>query len=325
MSFQPKDSGSDNRRKSFKRREVPQKITSFVVKQECELFDFLMDEFPNRSRNKIKSWIKNKNIEINRKIETTGMRKLNVGDKIDIYWGRIFEGRELKGLTIVWEDQHLIVVYKPTGLLSVATDKVGVTAYSILSDHIKSQNRANRIFIVHRLDRETSGLMMFARSEEVQRILQDNWKEMVFERKYIAVTSGMITRKDGTFTSYLVENKALKVYSTLEQGAGQVAITHFKTLKRKKPYSLMEIVLETGRKNQIRVHMSDMGQPIIGDKKYGSSDNPFNRIGLHAWILGFTHPITGEKMRYESDVPPEFLRLFEEKKTLTVKKMDDEK
>jgi 23S rRNA pseudouridine1911/1915/1917 synthase len=320
MGFKPKDSSAGSGKQNYKKHEVPQKITSHIVKSECELIDFLMHEYEGRSRNKIKSWIKNKNIEINRKVETIGTRKLVPGDKIDIYWGRIFEGRELKGISIVWEDQHLIVIYKPTGLLSVATDKVGVTAYSILSDHIKAQNRANRIFIVHRLDRETSGLMMFARSEEVQRILQDNWKELVFERKYIAVTSGMITRKDGTFTSYLVENKALKVYSTLEQGAGQLAITHYKTLKRKKPYSLMEIVLETGRKNQIRVHMSDMGQPIIGDKKYGSSDNPFNRIGLHAWILGFTHPITNEKMRYESDVPPEFLKLFEEKKTLSVKK-----
>lgn len=320
MDFKSKDFGSDKRKKSFKKKEVPQKITKLTVKEDCDLLDFLMREFPDRSRNKVKSWIKNKNVEVNRKIETVGTRKLVAGDNVEIYWGRIFEGRELKGISIVWEDQHLIVIYKPTGLLSVATDKVGVTAYSILSEHIKAQNRANRIFIVHRLDRETSGLMMFARSEEVQRILQDNWKEMVFERKYIAVTSGMITRKDGTYTSYLVENKALKVYSTQEPGAGQIAVTHFKTLKRKKPYSLMEIVLETGRKNQIRVHMSDMGQPIIGDKKYGSSDNPFKRIGLHAWILGFTHPVTGEKMRFESDVPPEFLRLFEEKKTLSVKK-----
>jgi len=320
MEKKSEKSRFDKGAKHNRTKNEVQSLTSLVVKKDAELIDFLMYSFPDRSRNKVKSWIKNKNIEVNRKVETVGTRMLVVGDKVEIFWGRIFEGRELKGLSIVFEDQHLIVVYKPTGLLSVATDKVNVTAYSILSDHIKSQNKFNRIFIVHRLDRETSGLMMFARSEEVQRILQDNWKEMVFERKYIAVTAGVLARPEGTITSYLVENAAMTVYSTTEPDKGQIAITHYKTLKKKKPYTLMEIVLETGRKNQIRVHMSDLGQPIVGDKKYGSSDNPFKRIGLHAWILGFTHPITGEKMRFESDIPPEFLKVFEDRKVLSIKK-----
>jgi 23S rRNA pseudouridine1911/1915/1917 synthase len=297
--------------RNFRNKKAPIKETSFKVTEECELIGFLMLKFPARSRNKIKTWLKNKNVEVNHQIETAYNRKLIKGDNLVVFWGRIFEGRDLKGLRIEYEDQDVIVVYKPTGLLSVATDKVNLTAYSILSDHIKAQDPKNRIFIVHRLDRETSGLMMFARSVEVQQLLQHNWKEMVFERKYIAVTSGPIVRADGTITSYLVESKSLKVYSTKDKEKGQIATTHYKTLKRKEPFSLIEIVLETGRKNQIRVHMSDLGMPIVGDKKYGSPDGPFNRIGLHAWILGFTHPVTKETMKFKSEIPKEFLRLFD--------------
>lgn len=311
-------SNNSNKNEPYKRLKgnrknvVMLKIERFKAENDGELLDFIMSKFPDRSRNKLKSWIKHKNVEVNNKPETNPFFKILSGDKIEVYPGRVFEGRELKGISIVYEDDSLIVIYKPTGLLSVSANKPSATAYSLLSEHIKAQDPKNRIFIVHRLDRETSGLMMFARNENVQRILQDNWKEMVFERKYIAVNSGVLNRPEGTVTSYLVENKAMTVYSTNEPDKGQLAITHYKTLKRRKPYTLMEIVLETGRKNQIRVHMSDLGHPIIGDKKYGSADNPFNRIGLHAWILGFTHPVTGEKMRFESDIPAEFLSLFKD-------------
>ncbi|MDD2385833.1 MAG: RluA family pseudouridine synthase [Bacteroidales bacterium] len=297
---------------NFRKKKAPIKETSFKVTAECELIEFLMQQFPARSRNKIKTWLKNKNIEVNHQIETGYNRTLTAGDKVVVFWGRIFEGRDLKGLRIEYEDQDVIVVYKPTGLLSVATDKVNLTAYSILSDHIKVQNPKNRIFIVHRLDRETSGLMLFARSVEVQQLLQHNWKEMVFERKYIAVTSGTTVREDGEITSYLVESKSLKVYSTQDKEKGKLATTHYKTLQRNEPFSLVEIVLDTGRKNQIRVHMSDLGMPIVGDKKYGSPESPFNRIGLHSWILGFTHPVTKEPMQFKSEIPKEFLRLFDD-------------
>lgn len=308
MKKPEKNSNSKNYRSP--KKPVSTNSVSLNCNVDVVLLDFLVEKFPDRSRNKLKSWVKHKNVEVNHSCETDPLYKLVAGDKLEVYPGRVFEGRELKGISIVYEDDHLIVIYKPTGLLSVSANKPSATAYSLLSDLIKAQNPKNRIFILHRLDRETSGLMMFARNENVQRILQDNWKEMVFERKYIAVTSGVLNRPEGSVTSYLVENKAMTVYSTNDSENGQLAVTHYKTLKRKKPYTLMEIVLDTGRKNQIRVHMSDLGHPIIGDKKYGSSDNPFNRIGLHAWILGFTHPITGEKMRFESNIPSEFLRLF---------------
>lgn len=301
--------GPNKRNQDYRRTQKP-KVTNLVVKEEIELIDFLMKTFPERSRNKVKSWLRNKTVEVNGMIETIYNRKLLVGDKIAIHWKRIASGRDLKGISIVYEDSDIIVINKPAGMLTVATEKSNVTAYSILSDHIKAQNPNNKIFIVHRLDRETSGLMMFAKSIEVQDILQHAWKEMIYDRRYVAVTSGEKPVGEGTYQSYLAQNKAYKVYSTKDTENAQLAITHYKTMQTKGHYSMIEIKLDTGRKNQIRVHMSDLGQPIIGDKKYGSTENLFNRIGLHAWILGFTHPRTKEQMHFESNIPNEFLKVF---------------
>ncbi len=297
-------------KKNYKRTVKP-KISNFEITEPCELINFLMKKFPERSHNKVKSWLRNKTVELNGAVVTLYNQKLNVGDKISIHWKRIASGRDLKGITIVYEDSDIIVINKPTGMLSVATDKGGQTAYSILSAHIKAQDPNNRIFIVHRLDRETSGLMMFAKSEKVQGLLQEDWKTNIYDRRYLAVTSGEKPIGEGTHESYLAQNKAYVVYSTNDGENGQLAVTHYKTLKTKGRYSLIEINLETGRKNQIRVHMSDLGQPIVGDKKYGSKENLFGRIGLHAWILGFTHPCTHEKMHFESNIPNEFLRIFD--------------
>ena len=297
-------------KKNYKRFEKP-KVTNLEVTEPDELINFLMKKFPDRSHNKVKSWLRNKTVELNGAVVTLYNQKLIAGDKISIHWKRIASGRDLKGITIVYEDSDIIVINKPAGMLSVATAKSNETAYSILSQHIKEQNPNNRIFIVHRLDRETSGLMMFAKSEEIQALLQEDWKTNIYDRRYIAVTAGDKPIGDGVYESYLAQNKAYVVYSTKDRENGQLAVTHYKTLKTKDRYSLMEINLETGRKNQIRVHMSDLGQPIIGDKKYGSKENLFNRIGLHAWILGFTHPRTKEKMHFESNIPNEFLKVFE--------------
>lgn len=308
-------------RKAYKKKEATPKISKLVVKEDCELMEFLLDEFPSRSRNKIKSWLRNKNVEVNKQIETNGTHKLLAGDELCIFWGRVYDRKDLKGINILYEDSYLMVIYKPVGLLSITPDDADFeSAYSILTDYLKTKDRSGKVYVVHRLDGKVSGVMMFAKDPEIQKKLKDNWKEIVFERKYIAVTSGILQRTEGTVESYLIENKALKVFSTQDSEKGQLAITHYKTLKRRKPYSLMEIVLDTGRKNQIRVHMSDLGQPIVGDAKYDSEENPFKRIGLHAWILGFTHPVTNEVMQFESKIPPEFLKIFENRKSLKLNK-----
>jgi len=163
---------------------------------------------------------------------------------------------------------------------------------------------------LHRLDRDTSGVMMFAKSEKIQQLLQNAWKEAVLERSYIAVVEGLVTKEEGTITSWLTESKAFIMYSSRTPNGGQKAVTHYQVLKKNKNYSLLEVKLETGRKNQIRVHMKDIGHSIIGDKKYGATKHPIGRLGLHARVLAFTHPVTGEEVRYETDIPKVFLSLF---------------
>jgi 23S rRNA pseudouridine1911/1915/1917 synthase len=196
-------------------------------------------------------------------------------------------------------------------MLSIATDRrEDQTAYSILSRHVKQQSPTHKIFIVHRLDRETSGVMVFAKSEKIQKLLQETWGPTTKERTYLAVVGGVLAQSSGTIVSYLNESKALIVYSSQNPNQGQKAITHYETIQSNKQFSLLKVNLETGRKNQIRVHMQDLGHSVVGDKKYGSNLNPIGRLGLHAWVLGFTHPITKEKMRFETKVPPKFLSLF---------------
>ncbi len=204
-----------------------------------------------------------------------------------------------------------MVIEKEAGILSIATDKeLEKTAYSILSRHVKQSNPKNKIFVIHRLDRETSGVMLFAKSREVQEILQTEWKQTIVERTYYAVVEGIPEKKNGTIASWLNENKAFKVFSGQNPEKGHKAITHYKVLKQEKDYSLLEVNLETGRKNQIRVHMQDIGHSIAGDKKYGAKTNPFKRLGLHAGVLSFKHPKTGKVVHFESPVPQKFLKCF---------------
>ncbi len=184
------------------------------------------------------------------------------------------------------------------------------TAYSILSSHVKKQDPRNRIFVVHRLDRETSGLMMFAKSEKIQKLLQESWNATIEERTYLAVVEGYVEKKQDTITSYLVESKALIVYSSKNPEVGQKAVTHYEVLKSNKNFSLLKVNLETGRKNQIRVHAKGMGHSVIGDEKYGAKTDPIKRLGLHAWVLAFKHPTTGKDFRFETEIPAKFTNLF---------------
>ncbi|MCD8186376.1 MAG: RNA pseudouridine synthase, partial [Rikenellaceae bacterium] len=214
-------------------------------------------------------------------------------------------------MRIIYEDQALIVIDKKYGLLSIATDKiVGKTAYHILSEYVKQEDPRNRIFVLHRLDRETSGLMMFAKSQEIQQRMQSRWNETVTRRKYYAVVEGVPGKAEDTVTSYLAENKAFKVYATTPE-QGKEAILHYRMLKRNQDYALLEIGLETGRKNQIRAQLESLGHPIAGDKKYGAQTNPVGRVALHAGSLAFIHPCTGEQLALTSGLPVKFHELFD--------------
>jgi RluA family pseudouridine synthase len=216
-----------------------------------------------------------------------------------------------RGLEILYEDRDILVVDKPAGLLTVETETNKFkTAYYILTDYVRKGclKSRNRLFIVHRLDQWTSGVLIFAKSEEVRLHLQAQWKNT--EKKYIAVVNGQLTQKEGIITSYLAENKAYVVYSTTDVTKGKLAHTAYKVLKETKRFSLLEINLLTGRKNQIRVHMADMEHPIVGDRKYGKTKDGYERLALHSESISFKHPTSGEQMTFEAKVPNYFNKLM---------------
>jgi 23S rRNA pseudouridine1911/1915/1917 synthase len=285
--------------------------TQFKVVEETELLVFLLSNINNKSRNDIKILLREKQIYVDGQAITQFNHQLKPEQVVEIKWKKAPEEAKYRGLTIVYEDQYLIVIEKQAGVLSIATEKQkDNTAYSILSGHIKKQDPRNRIFVVHRLDRETSGLMMFAKSEKVQKLLQESWNETIEQRTYLAVVEGYVQKREDTIVSYLVESKALIVYSNKNSEVGQKAITHYEVIKSNKNFSLLKVNLETGRKNQIRVHAKDMGHSVIGDEKYGAKSDPIKRLGLHAWVLSFKHPITGKDLSFETEIPSKFIGLF---------------
>ncbi|HEY9114286.1 MAG TPA: RluA family pseudouridine synthase [Bacteroidales bacterium] len=302
----------ENEAKSPGQRKVnPKTKASISVTENTELMKFLIVQLPQKSRNNIKSLLANKQVFV----DGTAIKQFNhplvPGQEVEIRWNRIPEEKKYRGITIVFEDNDLIVIDKHAGMLSIATDnKLEETAYNMLSKHVKSQGNTNKIFVVHRLDRETSGLMMFAKSEQVQQTLQKNWSDIVTERSYIAIVEGAPEKTEGTITSYLRESKALIVYSSQNPKDGTKAVTNYQVMRVNKDFAMLKVSLETGKKNQVRVHMQDIGHPVIGDKKYGSRISPIGRLGLHAWILAFKHPVNGELLRFETAIPRKFLRLF---------------
>lgn len=288
-----------------------EKQTYLEVTEQDELMKFLLVQLPHKSRNDIKSLLAHRQILVDNEVITQFNHPLLNGQQVVVNWAKVLIEEQPAGLNIVFEDPYIIIIEKQAGLLSIATaTEKEQTAYSILSDHVKKRDPKNKIFVLHRLDRETSGVMMFAKSEMIQQALQKAWKEAVLERTYIVVVEGAVSNEQGTITSWLTESKAFIMYSSHTPNNGQKAITHYRVLKKNKHYSLLEVKLETGRKNQIRVHMKDIGHSVIGDKKYGATKHPIGRLGLHAQVLAFKHPTTGEVVRYESEIPKVFLNLF---------------
>jgi RluA family pseudouridine synthase len=215
-----------------------------------------------------------------------------------------------KGLAILYEDRDILVVDKPAGLLTIATDKEkSRTVYFMLTDYIRKGNSKsrNRLFIVHRLDRETSGVLVLAKNKRAKLFLQGHWQET--EKKYLGVAHGRLEKKSDTITSYLAENKAHVVYSTTNASNGKLARTAYRVLKERKGFSLLEVSPLTGRKHQIRVHLAGIGHPVVGDKKYGKKHKSHTGLALHARSLSFKHPVSGERLTFEAEVPAYFERL----------------
>ena len=285
-----------------------------TVEEPAELMSFLLASLPHKNRNNIKSLLSNKQILVDDEVHTQFNHPLQPGQLVTVAANRAPETAQYRGLTILYEDPSLIIINKQAGLLSMGTTKErNRTAYGILSSYLKGIDPQGKIFIVHRLDRETSGVMMFAKSEKVQQLIQKSWDATIKERTYVALVEGIPEPPKGTITSYLRESKALIVYSSQNPDNGQLAITNYHVLKANSGYALLELELETGRKNQIRVHMQDVGHPIVGDAKYGATSDPIDRLGLHAEVLAFEHPITGEAMRFEAAIPKSFLSVVKER------------
>jgi 23S rRNA pseudouridine1911/1915/1917 synthase len=296
-------------------KAVPGKTsqTFLTVTKPAGLMEFLMEKLQGKKRTAIKSLLTHHQVSVEHKPVTQFDHPLEPGQQVTVTWTKVQQKSTFKGLRIVFEDPHLIVIDKSPGLLSIATDKEKErTAYRILSDAAKKINQKSRIFVVHRLDKDASGLMMYAKSKSVQETLQGSWSRDVLERSYVVAVEGRVEKDEDTIVSWLKETKSLSMISSPTPNGGQRAVTRYRVLKRSKGYTLLEVHLETGRKNQIRIHMKDLGHVIVGDRKYGSQIKFTNRLALHARVLSFKHPVTGELLRFETPIPPAFLSLFKE-------------
>ncbi|MFZ3579452.1 RluA family pseudouridine synthase [Virgibacillus sp. DJP39] len=281
---------------------------TYKVEEQNELLPFLLKVMENRSRNSVKSILTRGQVSVDNVPTTKHNYELQPGQTVAILKNKVAaKVNNISGFTILHEDKEIIVINKEAGLLSIANAKEkDVTAYSQLMDYVRIESPKNRIFVVHRLDRDTSGVMVFAKDEMVKRKLQDNWKDIVKERSYLALVEGTVKKLKGTISSWLRESSTLVMYSSAREGDGVHAVTHYEKIQSNSSYSLLKVNLETGRKNQIRVHMNDIGHPIVGDKKYGATTNTIKRLGLHASVLAFEHPKTGKLARFEADAPKVF-------------------
>jgi len=278
-------------------------MEKYIVKGNEILIEFLKKMFSNLSKNSVKSLLHNEKVFVNGNMTTKYNYELNIGDVVEI------REKVAKNIDIIYEDKDIIVINKPSGLLTVATEKEkNKTAYHLVMEYLKKKNKNNRIFIIHRLDKDTSGIIMFAKNERAKHLYQDNWNDIVKKRCYYAVIDGKMENKEGTIKSYLKENGNM-VYSVKDR-SGKLAITEYKVLKERKNISLLDINLKTGRKNQIRVHMKENKTPILGDLKYGEKSKLINRLALHAYKLELVNPVTKKLLTFEINMPNEFKMLF---------------
>lgn len=289
----------------------PDYILTFDVEADQErLLEYLLATMSDRKRTTVKDYLKHNQVMVNGNVTRQWDQALRAGDVVKVNTSREFQLFRHSRLHIMYEDDDIIVVNKGYGLLSMGTDtKRDGTAYSLLRDYVKRVDPRQKLFIVHRLDQQTSGVMLFAKTVEAKEAMQHNWNNMVLERKYAAIVKGRPDPESGTISSYLAENAAHEVYSTDKPSEGKLAVTRYRTVRTRGGYSLLELQLETGRKNQIRVHLADKGMPIVGDRRYGSDISPIHRLALHAETLRFIHPITKRDMYFTCPLPPGFNRL----------------
>ncbi len=282
----------------------------YVVSRAAPLLEYLLDTIKGQSRSKIKATLQGRGIKVDGKLVTQFDFPLKPGMKIAVSKSKRNDQFKNRFVKIVYEDNYIIVVEKNAGILSMAAGHSSLNVKSVLDDYFQKTRQKCRAHVVHRLDRDTSGLMIYAKDMETEQVLEHEWHDIVYDRRYVAVLSGEMEQDGGTVANWLKDNKAYFTYSSPVDNGGKYAVTHFHTLARTTEHSLVEFKLETGRKNQIRVHASDMGHPVCGDSKYGNGDDPIHRLCLHAFLLCFYHPVTHERMEFETQIPTSFRNLF---------------
>ncbi len=281
----------------------------YVVNAESTLLAWLLENI-KESRSKVKATLQGRGIKVNGKQVTQFDYPLQAGDHVSVSRSKKNDQFKSRYLKIVYEDRYLVVIEKNIGILSMAAGHSSLNVKTILDDYFHRTRQRCTAHVVHRLDRDTSGLMIYAKDIQTEQLLEHDWHNIVYDRRYVAVVSGEMKENEGTISNWLKDNKNYITYSSPVDNGGKYAVTHFYVLDRTTDHSLVEYQLETGRKNQIRVHSADMGYPVCGDVKYGNGDDPLGRLCLHAYVLCFYHPVTHERMEFETMIPTQFRKLF---------------
>ena len=288
------------------------RLSTYEVTEPTELMAFLLLTIKDKNRSKIKSMLNHRQFKVGNDVITQYNHALKKGDKVTVSWDKGFKKVSFQGLNIVFEDDSIIVINKRSGLLSIGSAKEKkLTAYRILRNHVQIDDPSNNIFVVHRLDRDASGLMVFAKNRKTQLEMQATWGKTADKRKYLIVTEGTFENDEDTITSYLKESKALIVYSSQHDSKeSKKAVSRYSVIKKNEYFTLLEACQETERKHQLRAQLTAMKHPIVGDKKYDSTQNPIGRMAYHAKVLTFIHPETHKEVTFETKVPDDFLKLF---------------
>lgn len=302
----------NDKKKDVRKGKVdPNSIKEFKVHEECELLPFLLSKYPHLSRNAVKNLLSNHQVAVDGAPVSQFNLKLAKEDTVIVSKCRISK-KTRRDLPIIFENNEFIVIDKPSGLLSVASDtEKARTAYRMVSDYMQQKDKHNRIYVVHRLDEDTSGVLMFAKNPEIRNLLQKSWADIVKSRRYYAVVEGVMERKEATLINYLKENSLNLMYVTknAKDKDAKKCITNYKVIESNEMYSLLDINIETGRKNQIRVQLGNLGHYVLGDDKYGEPANPIKRLALHSYELSFAHPVTGKLYIFKSPMPKDFQSL----------------
>ena len=291
---------------SYKKKE---KYVQMNVQDDAPLLEWLLENV-KQSKSKTKATLQNRSIKVNNRTVTQFDFALHKGDKVSVSTSKKNDQFQSKYVKLVYEDRYLVVVEKSHGILSMGVGQSSLNVKTILDDYFKRSRQKCTAHVVHRLDRETSGLLIYAKDMETRQQLEHEWHHSVYDRRYIAVLSGRIEEEGGTVANWLKENKLYVTYSSPVDNGGKYAVTHFHVLRTTDTHSLVEFKLETGRKNQIRVHAADINHPVCGDTKYGNGDDPLKRLCLHAYILCFYHPVTQQPMEFSTQIPTGFKRIL---------------